>query len=200
MSELDIIKNWHSYNARVRSGYIESFTKLPREELSRDRGASFPTMLDIFEHTMGAYWFWLKLATGNPTLPQVGPFSDTGPGPTVEEIKKFEQQVQSLVKRFLDGLVEQDLDKTFLVHSDHFDHDHIVSVRNMLWHLVEEELQHRGELNAFALANRCRSSHIRLDRLGRTTKDITLPSHGVCEPVLVRLLLLARFLIMFRAP
>ena len=47
-----------------------------------------------------------------------------------------------MVKEFLDGLVEEDLDKTFLQR------DHKVSVRAMLWHLVEEELQHRGELNA----------------------------------------------------
>ncbi len=145
MTELETIRDWYGYNAHVRLGYLACFAKLPKEELLRDRGASYPTMFDIFEHVLGAYLHWMKKASaGNSTLPQVNlpPEGDSSIPTTLELISKEEGQIQSMVKGFLDGLVEEDLDKTFL------DRDHTVSVRAMLWHLVEEELQHRGELNA----------------------------------------------------
>jgi uncharacterized damage-inducible protein DinB len=147
MTELETIKEWHAYNASVRRRYLDSFAKLPKEELFRDRGASYPTILDIFEHVLGAYLHWIKGASaGNLTLPQVKlpPEGDPSIPTTLELVSQEEEEIQSLIKEFLDGLVEVDLDKTFLIHQ----HDHKVSVRAMLWHLVEEELQHRGELNA----------------------------------------------------
>ena len=145
--ELETIRDWYDYNTRVRRGYLASFAKLSKEELLRDRGASYPTLLDIFEHVLGAYFYWIKSAsTGNPTLPQVNPppEGDSSAPTTLDLVSKEEEQIQSMVKEFLDGLVEEDLDKTFLIRH----RDHKISVRAMLWHLVEEELQHRGELNA----------------------------------------------------
>ena len=145
--ELETIRDWYSYNTRVRRGYLASFAKLSKEELLRDRGASYPTLLDIFEHVLGAYFYWIRGAsTDNPTLPQVNPppEGDSSAPTTLDLVSKEEEQIQSMVKEFLDGLVEEDLEKTFLIRH----RDHKVSVRAMLWHLVEEELQHRGELNA----------------------------------------------------
>ena len=50
----------------------------------------------------------------------------------------LEQQIQNMVNQFLAGLTEGDLEKTFVrVRSGS---EQVVSVRNMLWHLVEEEL------------------------------------------------------------
>jgi uncharacterized damage-inducible protein DinB len=147
LTELETIRNWFSYNARVRRGYLASFAKLSKEELVRDRGASYPSILDIFEHVLGAYLFWIIGASrGNSALPQVRPPPEGDPSipTTLGLVSKEEDEVQTMVNEFLDGLSEEDLDKTFLQRG----HDQKVSVRTMLWHLVEEELQHRGELNA----------------------------------------------------
>jgi uncharacterized damage-inducible protein DinB len=85
-------------------------------------------------------------------LPQVGHGPDPGPGenPSLEEVVRFLDEVEALVRRFLDGLVETDLDRSFVVPKQlpWFEHEFTLSIREMLWHLVEEELQHRGELNA----------------------------------------------------
>jgi len=150
MAELDIIRDWFAYNAYARRGYIEAFAKLPPGELVRDRGASFPTMLNILEHTLGAYYRWLNRATtDNPTLPRLLPFKDTSENPSLEEIADAERSMQALIDGFLSGLTEKDLDLTLVIPKGRgYDHDRVVSIREMLWHLVEEELQHRGELNA----------------------------------------------------
>lgn len=162
VSELGLIREWFAYNARARRGYLETFSKLPPEELARDRGASYPTLLNILEHTLGAYYFWFSSASnGNDDLPRFGPIQDAiesppleevaqKENPSLEEIARFERALQVQVDLFLGRLVEGDLQRTVPVpkagasrHSGP-----TVSVRDVLWHLVEEELQHRGELNA----------------------------------------------------
>jgi len=151
VSELDEIREWFAYNARARQGYLETFSKLPPAELARDRGASHPTLLNILEHTLGAYYFWFSSASkGNDALPRFGPIQDTSENPSLEEIARFERELQAQVNLFLGSLVEVDLRRTLpipkAVASSH--KEPTVSVRDVLWHLVEEELQHRGELNA----------------------------------------------------
>lgn len=151
MSELDLIRQWFAYNARARKGYLETFSKLSPADLSRNRGASYPTLVNIFEHTLGAYYFWFSnISKGIESLPRFGPIEDTSENPSIKEIARFERELQAQLDQFLGGLVEGDLQRTFTIpkkgaskHSSA-----TVSVRDVLWHLVEEELQHRGELNA----------------------------------------------------
>jgi uncharacterized damage-inducible protein DinB len=151
LPELDLIREWFEYNALARRGYLQAFSKLSPGELTRDRGASHPTLLNIFEHTLGAYYFWLSSASkGNGDLPKFGPIQDTGENPSLEEIVGFERAFQAQVELFLGRLVEGDLARTFPVPKEVASSHRAptVSVRDVLWHLVEEELQHRGELNA----------------------------------------------------
>jgi uncharacterized damage-inducible protein DinB len=162
MSELDLIRQWFAYNARARQGYLETFSKLTSAELARDRGASYPTLLNILEHTLGAYYFWFSsMSKENDGLPRFGPIQDTienppleeiaqKENPSLQEITRFERAFQAQVDLFVGGLVEGDLQRTFPVPKKVASHhsDPTVSVRDVLWHLVEEELQHRGELNA----------------------------------------------------
>ena len=56
-SEIDSIRAWFSYLADTRRGYLETLAKLPAAELTRDRGASYPSLLDIFAHSQGALYF-----------------------------------------------------------------------------------------------------------------------------------------------
>jgi uncharacterized damage-inducible protein DinB len=161
VSELDSIREWFAYNARARQGYFETFSKLPPGELAKDRGASYPTLQNILEHTLGAYHFWFSNMSKESGLPRFGPIQDTienppldeiaqKENPSLEELVRLERAIQAQVDLFLGGLVEGDLRRTFSVPTAVASHhrDPRVSVRDVLWHLVEEELQHRGELNA----------------------------------------------------
>lgn len=139
-----MIRRWYAYNARARRGYVESFARLPREELTRDRGASYPTLLNILEHTLGAYCYWFgNMSKSITKLPRFV-IQDDKEEHTLEELDALERQVQSQVDSIVASLTEHELDLTFRMPR----REHPVSVRDALWHLVEEELQHRGELNA----------------------------------------------------
>ncbi len=146
VSELDSLREWFSYLAAARRGYLEVFETLPSEELSRDRGASFPSLLDILAHSSGALYFWIKNCSPEAFPP---PEPEIGEPPSLAEVRAFETYLESHVQRFAAALTETDLQRTIARPKGRgSDHDCNIPIREVLWHLVEEELQHLGELNA----------------------------------------------------
>ena len=146
VSELETIRAWFDYIAEARHGYLEAFSKLPAAELSRDRGASFPTLLDIFGHSQGALYFWMKDCARFEFPPQE---PDASSPPNLADVRKDEKYIQTQIRRVMSELTEADLARTVHREKGHgSSHDCDIPIREVLWHLVEEELQHRGELNA----------------------------------------------------
>jgi len=146
VSELETIRGWFDYIAEARRGYLEAFSRLPATELSRDRGASYPTLLDIFGHSQGALYFWMK-DCARFEFPAQQP--DSSNPPSLADVRKDEQYIQAQIRRVMSELTEADLTRT--VHREKdvgSSHDCDIPIRDVLWHLVEEELQHRGEINA----------------------------------------------------
>jgi len=144
--ELETLREWFSYLEDTRLGYIETLAKLPSAELSRDRGASFPSLLDIFAHSQGALYFWMKSIAKFEFPPQEG---DSDAPPSIETLRKDEKYVQTQIQRVMKELTDADLSRTiFREKGKGSSHDCHIPIRDALWHLVEEELQHRGELNA----------------------------------------------------
>jgi uncharacterized damage-inducible protein DinB len=145
-SELETIRAWFAYITDTRRGYLETLAKLPAAELTRDRGASFPSLLDIFAHSQGALYYWMKDCATYPFPPQEG---DAEGPPTIDVVRKDETYIQTQIQRVMTELTDAGLSRTILRPKAKWsNHDCQVPVREALWHLVEEELQHRGELNA----------------------------------------------------
>ncbi len=145
-SEVETFRAWFAYLADTRRGYLETLAKLPPAELTRDRGASHPTLLDIFAHSQGALYFWMKSCARFPFPTQQG---DSEAPLSVDVLRKDETYVQTQIQRVMAELTEADLSRTIVRQKGgRQDHDCQIPVREVLWHLVEEELQHRGELNA----------------------------------------------------
>jgi uncharacterized damage-inducible protein DinB len=138
--ELSSIKEWYRYNSFVRKKYLDAVEKLPPEEITKDRGASYPSFLDILGHTLGAYNHWIFNLYGLPR-----PELNEGPD-TIQTLREDERKIDSAVLAFVEGLKPGDLNRTFEASTKKI--PCILTVRQMLLHLVEEELQHRGELNA----------------------------------------------------
>lgn len=144
-TELDVVKQWYRYNSFVRKKYLEAiFEKIPQEERYKDKGASFPSIVDIFVHVIDAYRGWFIFAYEDRRAER-----DRLRGKknyTKEEVENEERKIDALVNSFLERLSQEDLGGSFVFRDGtQFQQ---VKVRDMLWHLVEEELQHRGELNA----------------------------------------------------
>ena len=147
-NELNLIREWYDYNSQVRKRYFELISKLPEAELTKDRGASFPSILDIFTHVLDAYrWWFLYVYTDKVSERML--LRDTGL--SLGEIKQEEHKIDAFVKMFLRKLSIKDLTKAVAWHevdSKGKSWRIKITMRDMLWQLVGEELQHRGELNA----------------------------------------------------
>ena len=143
--ELTAIKEWYRYNTYVRKKYLDAIEKLPAQEIDRDRGASFPTLVDILAHTLDAYASWFFYTWEGKQFDRSKRIR--GRVKTVRELKEEEKKVDSGIMKFVEDLSAPDLDKTF---EDTWEDGRKwrFTLRQMLWHMVEEELQHRGELNA----------------------------------------------------
>ena len=142
MSESDVLKQFYRFNRDVRLNYLKTLASLPPEELMRDRGASYPTLLDIFVHVVGAYNYWFVRR-----LHVIGDVAAEADIPmeieSLEDATRFEEVIGSSVLTYIDGLTESDLNRTMDVSKGQF-----MRLGDVCWHLVEEELQHRGEMNA----------------------------------------------------
>jgi uncharacterized damage-inducible protein DinB len=153
MSELDLVREWFRYNDDARASYRAVLEKVPMAELVKDRGASFP-LLDIFLHVLDGRRVWIGwVATDRmkeferviPTIRYRGRIR------TFPDLDAALLEDRALVSGFLGNLTEADLSRVL----EYDDHDEgkpwfraRVRLRDLLWHLVEEEIQHRGEMNA----------------------------------------------------
>ena len=142
-NELEALQDFFEYNTFVRKKYLGMISKLPRKTLTKDRGASFPSILDILTHVLDVYKSWFHVYETGEDLPELKGFS-------LDQVKKLEHEVDRYIGDFMKELKTQDLNKSFQYTIGAGKKKRVITRRlgNMLWHLVEEELQHRGELNA----------------------------------------------------
>lgn len=150
-NELELLDEWYAYNSYVRKKYLRILEKLPEDELLRDRGASFPSVLDVFTHILDAYRWWFLYVYHDRIHERK---RLRGSGLKLKEVVGEEHKIDSHIRKFLHELSLSDLEKPVIYHEvSHAGKrskkiEYGGKVRDMLWHMVEEELQHRGELNA----------------------------------------------------
>lgn len=143
-ADLESIREWFRYNDYVRRKYLELLETLPADQLVKDRGASFPTLLDIASHVFFAYRLWLDERYDGIHLDESDSFGRKCQ--SIEELKKEAEKMNPHILEFVQRLQPQDLGRW--IERPRNGQPFQFNVKTMLWHLVEEELQHRGELNA----------------------------------------------------
>lgn len=123
---------------------------MPWEDVVKDRGASYPSIRDIFLHTLDAYRYWFEYATKGSKVKEYAD-DDTAKIRTVADLRKREREVDTVVMNVVHSLREEDLQKVFEIDqsTDEDGNGGIISrsMEMILIHMIEEELQHRGELN-----------------------------------------------------
>jgi uncharacterized damage-inducible protein DinB len=128
------IKALFEYNWYCNRNFLESMAKLPWDKVIEDRGASFGSMLDIFVHILEGEEGWLKtLAPGKidkrPTV-----FKD------IEAMKQYMDKVEAESRAYIAKLSPAQLTKEFKLRN------HSFQIEDLLMHVVEEGIHHRGEL------------------------------------------------------
>lgn len=84
--------------------------------------------------------FWFHVLSGKAETYQ----DSVGKITSLEEARKFEDEIGSRFNDYVLNLTEDDMKKMVKLPFG----DERSSVSDICWHMVEEELQHRGEMNA----------------------------------------------------
>lgn len=143
-AELAFLRTLYRYNSYVRKKYLAALEKIPTVELLRGRGASYPSLLDIFLHVLDAYRAWFVYRYEGKEWDSKQQFSERVTSLAVAS--REERKIDAYLRALLGRLRPRDLRRTIRFP----DNGRILqdTLRDILWHMVEEELQHRGELNA----------------------------------------------------
>jgi uncharacterized damage-inducible protein DinB len=131
------------YNQSVRHRFLESFSGLSWEELIKNREASFHSIRNVFIHTLNAVDYWLDFLQ-NQNLHSKREFDEYE---TFEEVRGYMDHVEKRMLSYLGSLPIEGLNKTYAVTGDDgkaFE----VTAEDVLVHVFEEEVHHRGELIA----------------------------------------------------
>ena len=131
------------YNEKIRRQYFDSFTQLSWEEFTKNREASFHSIRNIFIHTLNAVDFWLSFLQ-NKDFDANKKFDEYE---SFEEVKSFMEQVEKKTCDYLNRLTAAKLHETFTANDDSGKPIQ-VTAEDILIHLFEEEVHHRGELIA----------------------------------------------------
>jgi uncharacterized damage-inducible protein DinB len=151
MDELAVLRFWYRYNSARRTAYLDAIARLPPRIYRKNEGASYP-LLQIYLHVLDAYRWWFRYVYRDEVRKYPSERLRTRLR-TLAEARRATTQVTKEVQRFMERLTPRDLDRQ-VVYSVPADDEWTrwqqerVSLRAMLWHMVEEELQHRGEMNA----------------------------------------------------
>jgi uncharacterized damage-inducible protein DinB len=141
-SEFDLIRELYRYNSAVRQKYLQAIWKLPPRQRYKNRGASYPSLVDIYMHVLDAYRWWFISVYGKGKKFEEYPIGHRySRSEAVRETSAVDRLIQKTLRevgpRGLSDTVSWGGRRPFRI-----------SVRKMLVHMAEEELQHRGEMNA----------------------------------------------------
>jgi len=137
------ILSFYRYNSDVRKKYLAAIEKLPWEEVVRERGASFSSIRNVFLHILNAhrYWFQYGIRDDLKEYRSVNPDEFN----SVKDLRKYNQEVDSRVMSLVESLQEEDLSRIYSIRME--DRTVETTMETVLMHMIEEELQHRGEIN-----------------------------------------------------
>ncbi len=136
------VKELLEYNEKVRHRYFEALAKLSWEEFVENREASFHSFRNIFLHTLGAIDYWLDfLKKEKSSYKQYDEYS------TFQDVSARMEYIERRMRDYLNSLQVGGLKEKYTVTND-ANETIEVTAEDVLIHVFEEEVHHRGELIA----------------------------------------------------
>jgi len=131
------------YNEDVRHKYFESFMRLSWSEFTKNMEASFHSIRNIFVHILGTIDYFLDFLQ-KEDLRSKREFDDYK---TFEDVRAYMDHVEKRMDDYLGSLSVEGLKEAYAITGN--DGKKIeVTAEDVLFHVFEEDIYHRGELNA----------------------------------------------------
>jgi uncharacterized damage-inducible protein DinB len=136
------IRDLLSYNEVARHAFFKSFSKLSWDDLVKNRGASYNSIRNIFIHSLNGTNHWLDFLQDEPERS----YKEFDDYKTLEEIEAYMHSVEKRMNRYLKSLSPRGLEKEY--HGKGKEENKRITAEEVLVHVFEEEIHHRGELIA----------------------------------------------------
>jgi uncharacterized damage-inducible protein DinB len=137
------IKNLFGYNWYSRRLLLDSMAQIPWQKVVESCGASFDCVRDIFIHSLQAEQFWIRRLSGKNTE---GIFKTTfSKFADIKAIQKYADEVEIETSEYLKTLTDKKLQSVF-EYKGWDGKDKQNKIEDILMHVIEEEIHHRGEL------------------------------------------------------
>ena len=139
---VEVQRLWE-YNEKVRHTYFEALAKLPWKEFVKNREASFHSLRNIFVHTLNAVDYWLDFLQ-KENLHSRRKFDEYQ---TFQEVRAYMEGVEARMRDYFNSLPVEGLEKKYKIKVD-ANKTVEITAEDVLIHVFEEEVHHRGELIA----------------------------------------------------
>jgi uncharacterized damage-inducible protein DinB len=137
------IKNLFGYNWYCRRKILKSMAEIPWKTVVESCGASFDSIRDIYIHSLQSEHFWIRRLSGKNTEEIFKtPFSKFA---DIKTIKEYADEVEAETNAYLKTLTDEKLQSIF-EYKGWDGKTNRNKIEDILMHVVEEEIHHRGEL------------------------------------------------------
>jgi len=136
------IKKLLAYNDVERRAFFEAFRELSWDEFTKNREASFHSIRNIFVHTLNATDYWLDFLQKENKRSK----KEFNEYKTLKEIESYMKHVENRMNKFVKPLSAEDLKKKYKHRRN--GKPETLTAEDILIHVFEEEVHHRGELIA----------------------------------------------------
>jgi len=135
------VKKLLAYNDVERRAFFRAFSKLSWEDFTKNREASFNSIRNIFIHSLNATDYWLDFLQ-NEDKRSKKQFEEYK---TLKEIGVYMRSVERRMNRYVRSLSPEEQTKQYRGRKNS---DEKLTAEDILVHVFEEEVHHRGELIA----------------------------------------------------
>lgn len=145
VNALSIIRGFARNNAWANHRLYAACADLSHEDLHAARTSFFPTIAKTLNHVLIVDWYYLDALVGEGRGRRVfdppEPFADVGP------LREAQRRVDMRLVLFVEGMRgESDLDAE--VKLERRDHVQIEHAGDVLLHLFQHQIHHRGQVHA----------------------------------------------------
>lgn len=140
--EMVDVKDLLAYNDAERRAFFKAFTKLSWDDFTKDREASFGSIKNIFIHTLNATDYWLDFLQKEDQCSK----KKFEKYKTLKEIGTYMRHVEKRMNKYIQPLSLEDLKKKYT--GKRKGKPETITAEDILVHVFEEEVHHRGELIA----------------------------------------------------
>ena len=144
-TDLERMLVYHSWS---RGKYLDLFSRLPWRVLTRRRGSTFESIRNVHFHVLQVYAWWLRNFFGQRQLSWI--LRIRGNPKSVRQLRRINREVDAaalrVARRFGPGDLDRKRTPPMLPGAPKAAKRWRITPREVLWHLVEEDFLHHGEI------------------------------------------------------